>query len=236
LPLVGRNIEAGYGKLQILFDVDVDIIENKLTVIVGPNGSGKSTLLKTLFGLTKLYKGTIKLDDIDITKLKPFERARLGLAYLPQTNNAFENLTVQENLLMATYGLSDEESKERIEESLNFLPRVREMLNRKLKTLSGGERQMVAMAMALIRKPKIIMLDEPTAALAPRIALEVLSKIIELRDVYKMGVLLVEQNAKKALEIGDDAYLLVAGRVIFSGKAHELLEDRELAKTYLGLS
>ncbi|RLF05923.1 MAG: ABC transporter ATP-binding protein [Thermoprotei archaeon] len=234
--LEARNICAGYGKLQILFDINFYARSKELVVIIGPNGSGKSTFLKTLFGLTNIYKGEIYFQNKNITSFKPHERAREGLAYLPQTNNSFENLTVRENLIMATYGLPEDEAENKLEEVLIFLPRIKEFMSRKVKTLSGGERQMVAMAMALIRQPKVIMLDEPTAALAPKVALEILNKIVDLKKVYGMSVVLVEQNAKKALEIGDRAYLFVAGRVMFSGKTDELLEDKQLTKTYLGLS
>ncbi|OYT31104.1 MAG: ABC transporter ATP-binding protein [Thermofilum sp. ex4484_79] len=234
--LEARNICAGYGKLQILFDINFYARSKELVAIIGPNGSGKSTFLKTLFGLTNIYKGEIYFQNKNITSFKPHERAREGLAYLPQTNNSFENLTVRENLIMATYGLPEDEAENKLEEVLIFLPRIKEFMSRKVKTLSGGERQMVAMAMALTRQPKVIMLDEPTAALAPKVALEILNKIVDLKEVYGMSVVLVEQNAKKALEIGDRAYLFVAGRVMFSGKTDELLEDKQLTKTYLGLS
>lgn len=137
---------------------------------------------------------------------------------------------------MSMYGISEDVADKRLEEILLFLPRIKEFMNRKVKTLSGGERQMVAMAMALMRHPNLIILDEPTAALAPNIALEFLKKIVDLKEVYGMSVILVEQNAKKALEIGDRAYLFVAGKTIFSGSTSDLLKDRHLMQTYLGLS
>ncbi len=237
MPLLhGQRINSGYGKLHILFDIDFSVKRDEILVIVGPNGSGKSTLLKTVFGLTTLYDGRILFDGEDITRLKPHERAKRGLAYLPQVSNTFETLTVRENLMMAAYTLDEDEAEAKVREVLDFLPRVREKLDQRVYNLSGGERQMVAMAMAIMREPKLIMLDEPTAALAPKIASEVLKKIVELKEVLGMSVVLVEQNAKRALEIGDRALLLVAGQKVFEGGADELLNSPDLASMYLGIS
>ncbi len=230
-----RNLQAGYGKLQVLFDVSLSLNKGEIHCVVGPNGSGKSTLLKAIFGLANIYEGKVLLNGRDITRLKPHEKARMGMAYLPQLDNVFSRLTVRENLLLAGYTLDHTQYRERLEEVLDFLPQVRAMMNRKVLTLSGGERQMVAMAMAILRKPDIIMLDEPTAALAPKIARNILNKIVELRDRFKIGVLLVEQNAKVALEISDNAVLLVAGKEVYKGPASDLLSNKELAKMYLGV-
>ncbi len=230
-----EQLNAGYGKLHILYDVMFEAPRREITVVVGPNGSGKSTLLKALFGLATIYSGRIVFEDNDITKLPPHLRARLGIAYVPQTDNVFTTLTVEENLRMAGYLLPPQELKDRIDLVLDVFPTLRQYLKRKAGTLSGGERQMLAIAMCLIRNAKLLLLDEPTAQLAPKIATYVLNKIVELRDRLGLTIVLVEQNAKKALEIGDKAYLLVSGRVVFSGKAQELLEHRELGKLYLGL-
>ncbi len=231
-----RNLNAGYGRLHILFDVSMDVRDREITVIVGPNGSGKSTLLKSIFGLTKIYSGSIDMDGVELTGLMSHEIAKRGVAYLPQVDNVFANLTVRENMMMAGYTIRDKaEVESRVREVSEMFPIIRKYWERKAGTLSGGERQMVAMAMALIRRPKVMMFDEPTGNLAPKIAKEVLGKIVELRDSLGMTILLVEQNARRALEIGDKSYLLVSGRLMFEGDPQELLSHPELAKLYLGI-
>ncbi len=230
-----EQVSAGYGKLQILSDISVEARPREVTVIVGPNGSGKSTLLKTISGLTTLYQGRIVFDSRVISGLPPHEIARLGLAYLPQTESSFTQLTVTENFKMAGYTVSREDFEARLREALGIFPRLSEYMGTKVANLSGGERQMVAMTMAMIRKPKAIMFDEPTANLAPKIATEVLETIKSLSSDLGLAVVLVEQNARRALEMGDRAYLLVGGKKVFEGGSKELLSHQELARMYLGL-
>ena len=214
-----ENISAGYGRLQILNDISIQALEKEITVIVGPNGSGKSTLLKTIAGLTSIYAGSVSLDGNKISGMPTHEIAKRGLAYLPQTESVFTQLTVSENFRMAGYTVPDEEFDSRLKTGLDMFPQLSNYMKSKAQNLSGGERQMVAMTMALIRKPKIIMLDEPTANLSPKLANEVLRKVAELPSTLGLSVLLVEQNAKKALEIGNRAYLLVSGKKVFEGSA-----------------
>lgn len=233
--LTVEGVSAGYGKLQILDDVSLEARPREVTVIVGPNGSGKSTLLKTISGLTTIYQGKVTLDGKVLSGLAPHEVAKLGLAYLPQTESVFTQLSVAENFKMAGYTVKAEEINSRLEESLNIFPQLRSYLRTKVQNLSGGERQMVAMTMALMRKPNFIMFDEPTANLAPKVATQVLNTIHSLAQDTGLGVVLVEQNARRALEIGDRAYLLVSGKKVFEGKAKELLGLKELGKLYLGL-
>ncbi|HDI31336.1 MAG TPA: ABC transporter ATP-binding protein [Thermofilum sp.] len=236
MKLLGvEDLNAGYGKLQILYGITFSLENKEILAIVGPNGSGKSTLLKSIFGLTTVYSGKVIFKGEEITNKPPHEKARIGLAYLPQIGNTFEKLTVIENLKMACYTLEEHEVKERIEEVLAIFPHIKPYLKRRVWSLSGGERQMVAMAMALTRRPEIIMMDEPSAALAPKIASQIFEKIVEIRDSLGKGVVLVEQNAKKALEVCDKALLLVAGQQAFLGSPEELLADPELAQTYLGV-
>ncbi|RLI21320.1 ABC transporter ATP-binding protein, partial [Candidatus Bathyarchaeota archaeon] len=206
-----NGLNAGYKRLHVLYDISLRFEKDKINVVVGPNGSGKSTLLKSIFGLTTIYSGSIKFNGVKLNGLMPHQIARRGIAYLPQVDNVFSNLTVAENMLMAGYTLRREEVEERIEEVSETFPVIKRYWKSKAGFLSGGERQMVAMAMALLRKPKVMMFDEPTGSLAPKIANEVLEKIVELRDTLGIMIILVEQNAKKALEIGDKAYLLVGG-------------------------
>jgi len=236
MGILVENVDAGYGRLQILFDVSVDFPDKEITVIVGPNGSGKSTLLKTIFGITKIYKGKVVFNGDDITGKPPHVIASLGIAYLPQTNNVFDNLTVEENLRMAGYTIEPSLLKDRIEHALEYFPILKAYMKRKARQMSGGERQMLAMAMALIRSPKVMMFDEPTAALAPKLAYQVLNIIEKLRDELGITVILVEQNAKIALEKGDKAILMVGGRAIYKGPAMDLLKDPELGPMYLGIS
>jgi branched-chain amino acid transport system ATP-binding protein len=233
--LVAEALSSGYGKFQVLFDVSFRVYENEILAVVGPNGSGKSTLLKTVFGLTTIYSGSVIYRGRDITRLPPYVKARIGVAYLPQTDNVFAELTVKENLLMAAYTLEESEARDRIEEVLNLYPVLKERLSYKARSLSGGERQMLALAMTLVRRPDIIMLDEPTANLAPVVARHLLKKISMLRDEMKKTIVLVEQNARAALELGDRALLMVSGRVSYEGPSESLLQDVDLGKRYLGL-
>lgn len=230
------HISAGYGKLQVLNDVSLEAQPNQITVIVGPNGSGKSTLLKTIAGLTSIYQGQVMLDDKIISKRLPHEIARLGIAYLPQTESTFTRLTVSENFKMAGYSVDHEDFQERLEKALAIFPNLTSYMNTRVSHLSGGERQMVAMSMALLRKPNTIMFDEPTANLAPIIATQVLNTITYLAQESDITILLVEQNATRALQIGHTAYLLVNGSTLFEGTAKALLEHPELGKLYLGLT
>jgi len=231
------DLVAGYGKLQVLNGISMQAKPNEVTVIVGPNGSGKSTLLKSISGLTTVFGGSVKVDGSkDITRLHPHVIARMGVAYLPQTENVFTNLTVHENITLAGYTLGKEQIEQRVGEILEIFPQLKRYMTTKATNLSGGERQMLAMAMALLRKPTVMMFDEPTANLAPKIATQVLTTISSLADTMQLTLLLVEQNAKRALEIGDQAYLLVSGNKNFEGPAKSLLEHKEIGRLYLGLS
>ena len=228
-------VSSGYGKLQILSDVSLEANPGELTVVVGPNGSGKSTLLKTISGLATLYKGSVSLDGKILSGLPPHVIARSGVAYLPQTESVFTQLTVAENFKMAAYTVSRTDFESRIKDALQIFPQLDNYIGSKVVNLSGGERQMVAMTMALVRKPQVIMFDEPTANLSPKYATQVLKTIQTLAKERGLTIVLVEQNARRALEIGDKAYLLVGGKNAFKGPAKDLLSHQELAKLYLGV-
>jgi branched-chain amino acid transport system ATP-binding protein len=230
------HVSAGYGSLQIINDISLHALANRITVIVGPNGSGKSTLLKTIAGLTTIYHGKISIDERIISKLPPHEIARAGVAYLPQTESTFSNLTVAENFKMAGYTVDREDFRDRVKSSLEIFPKLSLYMNTKVSHLSGGERQMVAMSMAMLRKPNTILFDEPTANLAPIVARQVLETITRLSQDSGIAILLVEQNATRALEIGQYAYLLVSGSTVFEGTSKSLLEHKELGRLYLGLT
>ena len=232
--IVVDKVTAGYGGAPTLFDVSLEIPRGGITVIVGPNGAGKSTLLKTLFGLTRVFKGRVFFEGRDVTWLPPHERARLGMAFVFQLDNIFAGLTVMENLKLAGYDLPRRVFEERLEEVLEMFPRLRERLNQKAGTMSGGERQMLAMAIGVMRRPKVFLIDEPTAGLSPKLAKEVLSYV---KTLNKQGytVVLVEQNVKAGLEIGHKGVLVVNGKIVFDGPASELAARRDLARMYLGL-
>jgi branched-chain amino acid transport system ATP-binding protein len=230
-----ENVSSGYGKLQILNDISLAAQESKVTVVVGPNGSGKSTLLKTIAGLTTIYHGKVLFEGKVVSELASHLIARAGIAYLPQTESTFTQLKVRENISLAAYTVPSSEFDSRLKGVLELFPQISRYMESKVVNLSGGERQMVAMAMALMRKPKVIMLDEPTANLSPKLATEVLATVESLAKDLHLTVLLVEQNARKALGMGDSACLLVGGKKVYEGPASELLAEKELAKLYLGL-
>ncbi len=230
-----NSVSAGYRSIQILSDVSIAAKPGQITVIVGPNGSGKSTLLKSIAGLTSLYSGEILVDGQVISRRPPHDIAKLGVAYLPQTESTFTNLTVAENLKMAGYTIAQTEIESRLNSALEIFPKLRSYMSSKVSSLSGGERQMVAMTMALLRNPRVILFDEPTANLAPIVATQVLTTISQISMSPGIITLLVEQNATRALQIGQYAYLLVNGRVGFQGTTKDLLEHQELGRLYLGL-
>lgn len=228
------SLEAGYSQSHVLFGVNFAAIENQITVIVGPNGCGKSTLLKSIFGLTNIYSGDISYRSENITGLEPHIIARKKIAYLPQIKNVFANLTVMENLIMASYTLDSDTFRDRLPGIMKTFPELDKHRKSKANNLSGGQRQMLAMAMALIRQPKLLLFDEPTASLSPKLASEVLEKIKLVRREYDITVVLVEQNIRQALSIGDRVYLLANGKNVFDGQASELLMHKDLGKMYLG--
>jgi len=174
-------LSAGYGKFHVLYDISVDFEDMKLTVVLGPNGSGKSTLLKSIFGLTTIYSGDILLNTEKITGKPPNQIAKKGIAYVSQVQNIFPNLSVRENLIMAGYTLRSGEANERVKEVIEYYPVLNQCYNRKASTMSGGERQILAIAMSLVRKPDLMLFDEPTANLSPKMATQIMTEITKLR-------------------------------------------------------
>jgi len=230
-----ENINSGYGKLQILFDVSVEFDKEGITAIVGPNGSGKSTLLKTIMGFTRIYSGRVYFDGKDITGKPPHSVTKMGVSYLPQVGNVFTSLTVYENLRLAGYTLDESELRDRMEQVTTFFPVLKDYMEKKVGRLSGGERQMVAMGMALIRNPKVMLFDEPSANLAPILAKKVVMEVRRLRDELGITIVIVEQIVRLALEIAEKSYLLVSGTVRYSGDAKDLLNNPDFGKMYLGI-
>lgn len=234
-----RNLNSGYGKLEVLFDVNLTAKEREITVVVGPNGAGKTTLLNSISGLATVHSGEILFTDKPLVGLPPYKIARMGVAYLPQLGNVFSELSVHDNLVMAGYMLrkkGKEELESRVDEVVEMFPILKQFIDRRAGTLSGGERRMLAIAMALLRRPKVMMLDEAATDLAPKIATQMMNKVMELRDELGMTIVLVEQSAKKALEIGDQAYLLVSGRILFEGRPEKLLAHPDFGRLYLGIT
>lgn len=230
------SLYSGYGKIKVLFDVNFKAEEKKITVVVGPNGAGKTTLLNSIMGLATIHGGDILFEGRKLNGIPTYKIAKMGIAYLPQMGNVLAELTVEENLKIAGYLLPVSEVRDRMGEILNIFPVLKEFIHRKAGTLSGGERRMLAIGMALMRRPKILLLDEMSTDLAPILVKKVMEKVVQLRDELGLTIIMVEQAARKALEIGDRAYLLVSGTVRYEGGAQELLQHPELARLYLGVT
>ncbi|OLS23475.1 MAG: High-affinity branched-chain amino acid transport ATP-binding protein LivF [Candidatus Heimdallarchaeota archaeon LC_2] len=220
-------------------DINIELRKGELCTIIGPNGSGKSTLIKTIIGLVKAWKGEVIINnELNITGMQPYEIVKSGIPinYVPQVNNVFPTLSIKENLQLGALprGSDDEENIEKdLQNIFNIFPRLLERYQQKAALLSGGERQMLALARALMSNPDILLLDEPTAALAPVLADEIFSKILELKKLG-LSILLVEQRATRALNISDRGYVLVSGSVAFQGKASDLVGNEKVGELYLG--
>ncbi|MCX8167588.1 MAG: ABC transporter ATP-binding protein [Ignisphaera sp.] len=225
---------AGYGKINVLFNINMVAERSKITAIIGPNGAGKTTLLNSIFGIADIFKGRILLNGSDITGLKPHKIAKRGVGYVTQTNNIFADLTVEENLRLAAHELNKGDYVEKKNEVLELFPRLKEFLGRRAGTLSGGERRMLAIAIAMMKSPTVVLLDEVTTDLAPIMVKKVLEKVVELKEKLGLTILLVEQYAHRALEIADRVYLLVSGEIKFGGEPRELLKHEDLIGLYLG--
>ena len=230
--LIGENMVVGYGGADILHGCSIEVQEGEIAVIVGPNGAGKSTAMKAIFGMLELKSGLVKINGEDITSISVFERVKKGMAFVPQSNNVFTSLTVEENLEMGAF-LREEGVSDTISEVFDLFPILKEKRHQEAGELSGGQRQQVAVARALMTKPKVLMLDEPTAGVSPIVMDELFARIIEVRKTG-VGILMVEQNAKQALSIADRGYVLVNGKNSREGSGEELLNNPEVRKSFLG--
>lgn len=236
------NLIGGYGKLEILHGIDLHVGDKEIVVILGPNGSGKSTFIKVVYGLATHHSGEVLYRPMengnrvthDITNLRASDLVKMGIGYVPQLDNVFPNLTIEENIEMGGYTLTEEEMEKGKELVYKTYPILSERTDHLAKTLSGGQRQMLALARALITNPSMIVLDEPSAALQPSLVMEIMKRILDLRDQQGVSVLIVEQNAKSALRIADRGYILAAGRLVHTDTGHELLHNTDLASYYLG--
>ncbi|WP_435349555.1 ABC transporter ATP-binding protein [Haloarchaeobius sp. HRN-SO-5] len=226
------NLDAGYGDLQILTDVDLNVHDGEYVTIVGPNGAGKSTVMKSVFGLTTYMGGSIVFNGDDIAGKKPEDIIHHGLGYVPQNDNVFANLTVQENLEMGAYIL-DEVPDSALEAVFDRFPILEERRKQKAGTMSGGQQQMLAMGRALMLDPDLLLLDEPSAGLAPDLVDEMFDRIDAINDAGT-SILMVEQNAKEALRRCDRGYVLVHGQNRYMDQGDVLLNDEEVRQQFLG--
>ena len=225
---------AGYGDgPDIISSCTINVNRGEIVAILGPNGAGKSTAMRALLGLLNLKSGNVKLNGQEISKLNPQDRVKKGISFVPQTRNVFGELSVEENLEIGAH-LRKDDTKEAIDEIFNLFPILKEKKKQIVGELSGGQRQQVALGRALMIKPSVLMLDEPTAGVSPIVMDELFDHIIKIKKT-NVAIIMVEQNAKQALSISDRGYVLVTGKNKFEGSGNELLNDPEVRRSFLGL-
>ena len=230
--LIGQSMTGGYGGADILNDCTIAVERGEIAVIVGPNGAGKSTAMKALFGMLTIREGAVQLEGQDITHLTPQDRVALGMGFVPQTNNVFTSMSVEENLEMGAF-LRKDDFRATIEQVFDLFPILKEKRKQPAGQLSGGQRQQVAVGRALMTQPKVLMLDEPTAGVSPIVMDELFDRIIEVARTG-IAILMVEQNARQALNIADKGYVLVQGSNRFTDTGEALMANPEVRRTFLG--
>ena len=229
----GNKMTAGYGSgPDIISSCSINVDKGEIVAILGPNGAGKSTAMKAMLGLLKLKSGSVSMDGKDISKLSPQDRVKQGISFVPQNKNVFPDLTVRENLEVGAF-LRDDDVNKVIEEIYDLFPILKEKNLQIVGELSGGQRQQVALGRALMIKPSVLMLDEPTAGVSPIVMDELFQHIIKVKET-NVAIIMVEQNAKQALSISDRGYVLVTGQNKFEGLGNELLQDPEVRRSFLG--
>ena len=234
MPLLEvENVVSGYGSTDVLHGVSISVERDEIVTIIGPNGAGKSTLFKTIMGYLIPRSGKVIFSEEDLTQLKPNHKVEKGIAYVPQLDNTFPSLTIRENLEMGGFSKDSEALQQGIETAYSTFPILSDRRNQRARTLSGGQRQMLAMSMALMTEPYLLLLDEPSAGLSPKISDEVFNQIMSLHQ-KGIGVLIIEQDAYRSLNISNRGYVLAMGQNHFDGSADTILNDPQIKEAFLG--
>lgn len=234
MALAVESLESGYGKLKVLFGISLKAERGSITALIGPNGAGKTTTLLTIMGVVKPWRGSVKFEGEDVTDVPPHRKVELGMVLVPEGRRLFPDMSVEENLLMGAF---TKRARERLRDSMEWVyslfPRLKERRRQKARTLSGGEQQMLAIGRALMARPRFLMIDEPSAGLAPKVVAELFATLKKIAG--EVSILLVEQNVAAALEISQYGYVIENGRVALEGSAEELANSDYVKKAYLGL-
>lgn len=229
-----ENLHTGYGDIPVLEGVDLTVEEDEIVGVVGPNGAGKSTIFKAIMGYLEPWEGSILYDGNDIGGTQSSALVKLGIGYVPQRKNVFPKMTVQENLRMGAFTISDAEFEENVESLLELFPRLRDRKDQKVYTMSGGEQKMVAIARALITQPELVLFDEPSAGLMPKYVDGIFDKVSQIQQERGISLLIIEQNVPKLLKNSDRAYVIRDGGVRLEAESQQILEDEDLGAAYLG--
>ena len=228
-----HEVVSGYGRTDVLHGVSISVERDEIVTIIGPNGAGKSTLFKTIMGYLIPRSGKVVFSEEDVTQLKPNQKVEKGIAYVPQLDNTFPSLTIRENLEMGGFSKDSDALQQGIESAFSTFPILSDRRNQRARTLRGGQRQMLAMSMALMTEPALLLLDEPSAGLSPKISDEVFNQIMSLHQ-KGIGILIIEQDAHRSLNISDRGYVLAMGQNHFDGSADTVLNDPQIKEAFLG--